>query len=314
MTAWWQLSVHTRFEAVEAIAHWLYERGVPGVHIEVHEDTDCGVHAYGQWADAPLSDVAPGDARVHAYVPADTAIDAFAADLHAFVHSCADFGLDVGAVAIASSCIDEEDWAQAWKVHIQPLCVGTTMRIQPTWLPLEETTRHVIWIDPGMAFGTGHHVSTSQSLEALERIGCSGRTVVDVGTGSGILAIAAARLGAAHVWALDIDALAVRVAQENTAYNAVADIVTVLHSDMLHALPETIVPDVIVSNILAQWLAPLADIAARRLPVGAYWVTSGIVSTHEHLVTQACALSFDIVHRAYEDGWVTHTWRRRERG
>jgi ribosomal protein L11 methyltransferase len=311
MTAWWQVTVHTRFEAVEAIAHWLYERGVGGVHIEVHEDASCGVHAHGQWADAPLSDVAKGDARVHAYVPGHTAIDAYVAELHAFVYCCAEFGLDIGTVAVTSSLIDEEDWAQSWKAHIQPMCVGMSLRIQPTWIPLAETTRHVVWIDPGMAFGTGHHVSTVHCLEAIERIGCAGRTVVDVGTGSGILAIAAARLGAAHVWALDIDALAVRVALDNVAVNAVADTVTVLHSDMLHALPDVLVPDLIVSNILAQWLAPLADVVAQRLPIGAFWVTSGVVDTHEHLVTQACAQSFAIVHRAHEDGWVTHTWRRR---
>ncbi|NOX62113.1 MAG: 50S ribosomal protein L11 methyltransferase [Chloroflexi bacterium] len=200
--------------------------------------------------------------------------------------------------------LDEADWTEAWKRRYHPRRVGRTLVISPTWeQPDAREGDRVIWLDPGMAFGTGMHPSTTLILQLLERHMRPGRRVLDVGTGSGILAIAACKLGASHVDATDIDPDAVRVAQENARTNKVSDRVRVWEG----SVPDSGEYDLICANILAETLADLilhADLSERLTPNGVL-LLSGIVAPREHVVHLALAArELQVRERVQEGDWV----------
>lgn len=184
----------------------------------------------------------------------------------------------------------DEDWATSWKVHFKPLRVGRRLLVVPTWeQPHPRPDGLVLRIDPGMAFGTGGHETTRLCLELLETIMdtwplMDSPTVLDLGTGSGILAMAAAQLGAAAVHAVDLDPLAVETARDNIAVNGLEGAVT-LGTEPLESLPESY--DIILANILAEELARLAPALVAHMNNGGELVLSGILSEKEPLVKAA---------------------------
>jgi ribosomal protein L11 methyltransferase len=154
--------------------------------------------------------------------------------------------------------IDEKDWENEWKSHYHPISVGERFVIQPAWLALEETDRIPLIMDPGMAFGTGTHPTTQLCLEALEDHLQVGQPVIDLGCGSGILSIAAARLGASRVLALDIDPIAVQNTRENSLRNEVGHLIYVCQGSLDHLLSEApsdrVPASLVLANILAKTL------------------------------------------------------------
>jgi ribosomal protein L11 methyltransferase len=203
--------------------------------------------------------------------------------------------------------LDYADWAEAWKESYQVLHVGRRLVIRPSWRDyMPQPNEAVLTLDPGMAFGTGLHPSTRLCLIALEKWLSPGDSLLDVGTGSGILAIAAARLGARAVLAFDIDPVAVLVARENVLLNDVADIVEVRQGTLPEA--EATGFNLAVVNILAETIAGLAPDLARCLAPGGLLIASGIIVEREPLVTQALsAESFTIVERQQEGDWIALT-------
>ncbi|AAR33779.1 50S ribosomal protein L11 methyltransferase [Geobacter sulfurreducens] len=177
--------------------------------------------------------------------------------------------------------IRDEDWATGWRQHFVPTRIGRHLVIKPTWEPFApEPGDQVIELDPGMAFGTGTHPTTRLCLEALETLGRPDR-VLDVGTGSGILAIAAVRLGARQVIGTDIDPDAVIVAGENCALNGVeVELVTT---------PLALIPgrfDVVLANILAEDLVRMAGDLAAKVAAGGHLILSGILTEREAFVVE----------------------------
>jgi ribosomal protein L11 methyltransferase len=157
--------------------------------------------------------------------------------------------------------IEDEDWAESWKANYRPIPVGARLLIQPSWLAPTETSRSIIYVDPGQAFGSGTHPTTRLSLLALEEHLLSGQTVYDVGCGTGILSIAAARLGAGRVHGVDIDPYSVEAAQENVSRNHLEEIVSIERGSLpeLRAASKRhrATPDIVVANILAPVLKDL---------------------------------------------------------
>ncbi len=216
----------------------------------------------------------------------------------------------------------DEDWANAWKEHYRPFRLGRRLRIRPTWLAAEpdDDARPddvTLVLDPGMAFGTGLHPTTQSCLRALEDLVQPGVTVLDAGTGSGILAIAAARLGAAHVAAFDTDALAVRATQDNAAQNGVAERIHVWRGE-LDSTAAAAGPgpwDIVVANILAPIIIRLLSedgLLGYVAPDG-YLILSGIIDEQGPDVEAALAAAGGQVRRIISAGdWVTYVAGHRQ--
>ena len=174
---------------------------------------------------------------------------------------------------IERALVRDEDWANTWKSHFKPIRVGRHLVVKPTWEPFEPQEGDIIIeIDPKMAFGTGSHASTRMCLEVIEERVTPGMHMIDVGCGTGILAIAAAKLSAT-VTAIDVDPVAVRTCHENIVLNGVADSVTVKLENSLEGTVEA--ADLIVANITGDAVAALAADAAALLVPGALYVCSG---------------------------------------
>lgn len=183
----------------------------------------------------------------------------------------------VGA-SVGWSGVDDEDWAHAWKRFWKPQRIGQRLVVKPTWETFEPRVDDVvIELDPGMAFGTGTHATTRMCLEWLEQLLRGGERVLDVGTGSGLLSVAAARLGAREVLAVDNDPIATRTAAENVALNGVADRVQVVDSDLAAAVPAGACYDIVVANIVADAIIALAPSIGVRMAPRACFVASGII-------------------------------------
>ena len=224
----------------------------------------------------------------------------------------------------------EEDWANAWKKQYHVLRIGHRTRIVPAWEEYEPLSGEVVVrLEPGMAFGTGLHPTTRLCLQALETYVMPGCTVLDVGTGSGVLAIAAAKLGARSVLALDTDPVAVGVAGENVARNVVADVVTVRHGSLAGSArpwlvtdPATGLPlsaakggslflldtgrfDLVVANILAPVIVGMAAGLAARTAERGHVIVSGLIASQELEVGAALlGQGLEFAHAAQESDWV----------
>ncbi|QSF43934.1 MULTISPECIES: 50S ribosomal protein L11 methyltransferase [Paenibacillus] len=347
---WHELTVHTTEEAQEMISNLLYEAGAGGVSIEESgtlskiRDT-----RYGELYDEPLNDIPIGEAVIKGYYAETVSMDDVISEVAPRVEELREFGIDPGKALISWKTVDEDEWAHAWKAYFKPLRVSERLTIKPTW---EEYTpagpdEKIIEIDPGMAFGTGTHPTTALCLRALEKRISGGEEVIDVGTGSGILAVGAVLLGAKSVLALDLDPVAVESARENVVLNRLQESVTVKESDLLSLLggegaadtaaadmwpaarpgytntQETEAPadsglgvtlpvKLIVANILAEILVLFTDDVFRALQPGGIYITSGIYKDKEGLVTQALEASgFEIMEITREEDWVAITAGKR---
>lgn len=209
----------------------------------------------------------------------------------------------------------DEDWANAWKDHYRPFRLGRRLKIWPTWLPREtdedaQPDDIVLVLDPGMAFGTGLHPTTQGCLRALEDIVRPGMRVLDAGTGSGILAIAAAKLGAAEVAAFDTDALAVKATLDNAAQNGVSPLIHVWRGELNSVRAEVGERpwDVVVANILAPVIIHLLDedgLLDTVAPDGRL-ILSGIIQEQGDAVEEAIKTAGGQVERTITTGdWVT---------
>lgn len=213
---WVEVAVSVDGEAAEAVAELMNRYGHQGVAVE---QADVPAGAWDEDQAQP-----PQRLTLRAYFPADDRAEETRA---AFEAALGYMNLLYPMPAPQYRLVADEDWAEAWKAHYQPVRVGRRLLIQPRWLPpAPQPGDIVIALDPGMAFGTGTHPTTQLCLEALEDLMQPGLIVLDLGCGSGILAIAAAKLGAARVLALDSDPLAARIAAENAAANGAASAVT----------------------------------------------------------------------------------------
>ena len=211
---------------------------------------------------------------------------------------------------LATNGVEQEDWQNAWKKYYHAMDIGKRLAIVPGWEQYD-TDRTSITMDPGMAFGTGTHETTALCLEVLDERVRGGERVLDIGTGSGILAIAALKLGAAAAEGVDIDPMCVRTAGENAARNGVEDRLTVLVGDLSDKASG--VYDLITANIVAAAILSLAPHVPALLAPGAVFIASGIIDTRKEEVLaglRAAGLEpFDVREKR---GWVCIVCRKQE--
>ena len=301
---WLEISVTADLAAIEALSALFHQHGEGGVAIEEPFYTDPDGEHYGIDAGRP--------ARVSTYLPDTEDGRARLERIEQGLWHLTAFNLaPIGALQVRT--IAEDDWANAWKEHYHPLRVGRLL-IKPSWRDVQaEPDLVVVELDPGMAFGTGLHQTTRMCLAAVERLVEPGAFVVDQGTGSGILAIAAAKLGARRVLARDISDVAVEAAAANALRNNTGDTVQVRRVDANAApidqvmlAPDQPPADLIIANIIANVVIRLAPAFAAASRPGARLIASGIIRDRAEEVAAALTdAGYAIDERLAEDEWVT---------
>lgn len=311
---WSEVSIHTTAEAVDAVSNLLYEMGANGVVIEdtevLHRDWDT---PFGEIYQLSPDDFPAEGVFVKAYLAADSStLGDMLSELKQQLDELTGYGLDIGKGTIAVNDVHEDEWAHAWKKYYKPVHVSDRMTIKPVWEEYQQKSPDevIIEMDPGMAFGTGTHPTTILCLRALEKYLQPGDRVFDVGTGTAILSIAAVKLGAEHVLAMDLDEVAVRSAQANTELNGVDEKITVRQNNLLEGVDGPV--DLVVANILAEIIVRFTDDVYRVLKPEGTFIASGIIEAKAQEVKNAMAASgLEIVETIFIDDWVAITAKKR---
>lgn len=207
------------------------------------------------------------------------------------------------AYLLEESVVRETDWSENWKQYYKPVKIGKKLLICPEWeQDRNEENRKLVIIDPGMAFGTGTHETTKLCLEAMEDYVQNGDVIFDVGTGSGILSVAAISLGAKSAVAVDIDELAVKMAGQNVSLNRMEDFISVKKGNLLDVVQGK--ANIILSNIIAEIICTMVGDLREHLCDGGIFITSGIIESKVPMVLRSLSQhSFSVVEKRSENGW-----------
>ena len=284
---WLQLTLETIDHSSEQLEDALLQAGALAVTLE-----DAG--------DQPVLEPAPGETplwphtRVTGLFDAQTDIEVVKGQLRRFLHSSP-------LPECRLTALEERDWVRAWMDHFHPMRFGQQLWVCPTGQTPPEPAAVNIRLDPGLAFGTGTHPTTALCLEWLDGTDLTDRTVLDYGCGSGILAIAAAKLGARWVWAVDIDPQALLASDDNAAENGVEDRIELASPA---ELPTDLRVDILLVNILAGVLVRLAPELGRRVRPGGRLVLAGILESHADAVQAAFSRDFTFDIRQHREDWV----------
>ena len=311
---WLEIVLNAKSEALDDLCAQLIANGVPGLAVEEEEEFRAFLEEnrqYWDYVDDELMEQMKGVSRVKFYVTDD---EDGQKQLKDYLN-----GIDLPYTAVQ---LREYDWAHSWQKYYRPLAIGKKFYIVPEWerdtaqIPTGCTT---LLMNPGLTFGTGSHASTQLCLEGIEDYVVPGRTVLDLGCGSGILAIAALRLGASHATGVDIDPKAVDVAYENAALNGLGrDRCRFLAGNVLSdkslvaELKEAKAP-LVLANIVADVIIPLAPVVPELLAADGVFLCSGIIGQRGDEVAAALeAQGLEIIRRLEKNDWVALAAKMRE--
>lgn len=282
---WIEVRVITKSEALEPISGIFYGLDCKGVAIEDPEDILGREQGPLTWdfADINVLEHKGKFAVVKGYFSEEDNIDEIIAYINEKVEEIKALGIDVGEGKVEFEKMYEEDWANNWKKYYKPSKVGEKIVVKPIWEEYEPKDEElVVELDPGMAFGTGEHETTRMCIQALEKYVQKDSTVFDVGCGSGILAIAAAKLGAKLAVGVDLDPVAVESAKENVGFNNI-DNIEILHGNLIEVIDGK--ADIVVANIIAEIICILTEDVSRVIKSNGYFITSGIIHDRLEMVT-----------------------------
>lgn len=260
---WTELVVETTNEAIDAVTNILMENEAGGVQID----------------DDDLNDV-----RIITYFPANVNVAEKVPELEMQIKGLSQFDIDPGKAAVKLSDVNDDSWRDVWKKYYHPVRITRYLTIVPSWEDYqpENADEKVIRLDPGRAFGTGTHPTTRLALLALEKEIRGSESMIDVGTGSGVLSIAAKYLGAGEIDAYDIDDEAIKATKENVALNPIAKDINIGTNSLLDGISKKV--NLIVANILAEIIVPLIPQAKECLNPGGKFITSGIINDKKDLI------------------------------
>lgn len=290
--SWQQIIVETQSEAVEAVNNILMEAGAQGIQIEDAADVDnFEPNDPTVWVDWDQVEHLEQGAKVAGFFASDVNLVEIIAEIKQRVQQLETFGLNAFPGLVTVAGVEDADWATEWQKYYHPVRITRYLTVVPDWEEYQSTDvrEHQIILDPGMAFGTGTHPTTRLMLQALEMTVRGSEKVLDIGTGSGVLAIAAKLLGAKEVLATDIDEVAVKSAQSNVDLNPkAAEGITIIASDLLEAVPEQPV-DIFVANMLSEVLELLIPKMDQYIAPAGKILLSGIYYDKATKITELLA-------------------------
>ncbi|MCI8513796.1 MAG: 50S ribosomal protein L11 methyltransferase [Lachnospiraceae bacterium] len=316
---WKKFTIETTTEAVDLISEALHELGVEGIEIEDYVPLT-EAETKGMFIDI-LPELPPDDgtAKVTFYLDEDARTESLLASIREEIARLEEF-IPVGAGAITESETEDKDWINNWKEYFHPFTVEDIL-IKPTWeaVPEEHKEKCMIEIDPGTAFGTGSHETTQLCIRALKKHIRPGDRVLDVGTGSGILAIAALKLGAGMAFGTDLDECAVTAARENAEINGIGEeqfpiiLGNLIDDEDVQRQAGLACYDVVTANILAPVILALQEGMARHMKRGAVFITSGIINTKADEVREALRRNpdWEFCEENAQGDWVSFVVRKR---
>ena len=306
MENWIEITIHTTNEASEIVESILLDYGSTGVAIEDPTTLEENLHDdFGTIVELSPTDFPDVGVIVKGYINElnfdDETFTRFKGELEQLGQN-----INIGEFfKIETTTIKDSDWENSWKDYFDILNIGEKFVIVPTWREYEnEENKYVINIDPGMAFGTGGHETTSLCIKNLEKYVKPHDNIIDVGCGSGILSIAASYLTDGEIKAVDLDKLAVDVSRENFALNNLENRITVEEASLL--TKETKKYNIIVANILAHIIELMLDDAYKLLEDGGYYITSGIIKDKkDELLEKMLERGFKLVEETSDNEWYS---------
>lgn len=298
MVVWKEFKIHGPSDIEEPLSEYLNEIGSAGISIQNSSDAK---NLQGSGMDTLWeldSTQFPTDGMIlTAYFSEDTDLTHIENQVVEKMTHLKELGFQTDPYSFESNQLKEEDYAHSWKKYYRPKRVSRYLTIVPKWEDYQasQADEQLIYLDPGLAFGTGTHPTTILSLQALEATIRGGETVIDVGTGSGVLTIGSAVLGAKNIFAYDLDDIAVQAAKENVSLNHIEANVELKANDLLKGIDKK--ADIVVANILADIILMLIPDAYETVKEDGYFICSGIIKEkrteiEEALTTQGFKIRF----------------------
>ncbi len=306
---WMETVVHTTTEAADLVSEIFLQCGAKGTAIEDRNDVphgDSRKEGFWEIVDPNLTSTMSEDVLVKGWFSleqnAPECVHMLSERLKLLPKTAE--GMDLGTLEIETKSVKEQNWAESWKRFYKPFRAGEHIVVKPSWEPYEKKDGDMILeIDPGMAFGSGTHETTFMCLTMIEKYMKKGARVIDIGTGSGILAMAASMCGAGDVLAIDLDPMAVKVAAENVEKSGLAGKIRVQQGDLLERVDETC--DIAVANIIADVICALSSPVKTHIAEGGLFICSGIIREREDDVLSALAAAeYSIVEIMRKGEWI----------
>lgn len=299
---WTEITIKTSPEATEAVYGVLYAFNAGGISVEdstLVNDANRSTSLWDVIDDDILARYQTNTATIKAYFPPETNIEDIIIRLREGMTRAGEY--IPSAFDISTASVDEQDWENSWKKYYKPIRVGRNILIKPLWETAETTENDIVLeLDPGMAFGTGTHETTRMCLALLEDYINTDSVMLDIGTGSGILAIAAAKMGAQSVTAGDIDPVAVKIARENAEINKAADKINIVCGNLTECIDGKY--NIITANIIADAIIQLTENISGFLTDDGIYITSGIINHRIDDVKNALEKSGFIIKQCKTEG------------
>lgn len=310
---WTEVIIKVNNEAVEAVSNILYELGAQGVAIDEPVDLEQlkNDELYWDYIDEKLLDNDNVETTMMAYFSEeDTDLPMKIVEIRNRVKELSQFGLNLGSGTVELKDVKQEDWEEAWKQYFKPVKITEQIVVKPEWEVYEKSGNEiVIEIDPGMAFGTGTHETTSMCINQIEKNLTKDVTVLDIGCGSGILAMAAVLLGAKKAIGVDLDPVAVRVAKENVQLNGLSDKIEILHGNLTEVIKEK--AEIVVANIMADIIIILLEDVREFIKEDGLFISSGIIQEKLPMVEAGLkAKNFEIIEVEKKGEWCAITAKK----
>ena len=315
---WLELHIDTSTAGIDAVTELLEQQGVAGLIIDDEQDFHDFLennHQYWDYVDEDLMAQKRGNSRITFYLTPDEAGINTVAQIRIAMAELKKAHPEYAPLLLTMDNVSDSDWENNWQQFYKPMEIGERLLVIPEWETCDPKGRITVTLNPGLTFGTGSHATTRLCLRTLDKLVRGGETVLDLGCGSGILSIAALRLGASHAFACDIDDKCVDVAYENAALNGIGkETYTVRWGDVTKdtQLQKEMGGgyDIVVANIVADVIIALSTEVRPYLKDNGYFLTSGIIDDRADEVESALrSAGWEIIERNCDEGWYSFLCR-----